>query len=50
LLGNAKFVATPSGTTQQAFTELVVFQRVGGKNAMLYPPGPEAEKMQPVKY
>jgi branched-chain amino acid transport system substrate-binding protein len=50
LLGNAKFVATPSGTSQQAFTELVVFQRVGDRNVMLYPAGPDVGKIRAVKH
>ncbi|MFG1193165.1 MULTISPECIES: ABC transporter substrate-binding protein [Xanthobacter] len=50
LLGTAKFVETPSGTKQQAFTEMVVFQRENGKNVLLYPPGPATGRLQPVKY
>ncbi|MEP9380477.1 ABC transporter substrate-binding protein [Aquabacter sp. CN5-332] len=50
LLGTAKFVATPSGTKQQAFTNMVVFQRHDGKDLMLYPPGPETGKIHAVKY
>ena len=50
LLGNAKFVATPSGTKQQAFTEMVVFQREQDKNVMIYPPGPESKKLKPIEY
>lgn len=50
LLGTARFVETPSGTKQQAFTEMVVFQREGGKNVLLYPPGPTTGRLQPVKY
>lgn len=50
LLGTAKFVETPSGTKQQAFTEMVVFQRENGKNVLLYPPGSTTGRLQPVKY
>jgi branched-chain amino acid transport system substrate-binding protein len=50
LLGRAKFVPTPSGTKQQAFTDLVVFQRQNNTNAMLFPSGPSVKKIQPVKY
>ncbi len=50
LLGTAKFVSTPSGTKQQAFTDMVVFQRENDKNVMLYPPGPTVGKIKPVKY
>ncbi len=50
LLGRANFVPTASGTKQQAFTDLVVFQRQNNKNVMLFPPGPSVGKIQPVKY
>lgn len=50
LLGTAKFVPTPSGTRQQAFTDMVVFQRENNKNVMLYPPGPTSGKIKVVKY
>ncbi|MEP9348662.1 ABC transporter substrate-binding protein [Xanthobacter sp. KR7-225] len=50
LLGRAKFVSTPSGTKQQAFTDMVVFQRENGKNVMLFPPGPETGKIKAVTY
>jgi branched-chain amino acid transport system substrate-binding protein len=50
LLGNAKFITTSGGTQHEAFADQVVFQRVQDSNAMLYPPGPEVRKIQPVKY
>jgi branched-chain amino acid transport system substrate-binding protein len=50
LLGVARFVATPSGTKQQAFTDMVVFQRRDGKNAMLFPPGPATVPIEAVKF
>lgn len=46
LLGDAKFVPTPGGTKNQAFTDLVVFQRQSGKNVMLFPPGPTVGKIK----
>lgn len=50
LLGRGKFVSTPSGTKQQAFTDMVVFQRDNDKNLMLYPPGPTTGKIKAVNY
>ena len=50
LLGVARFVETPSGTKQQAFTDMVVFQRRDGKNAMLFPPGPATVPIEAVKF
>lgn len=50
LLGTAKFVSTPSGTKQQAFTDMVVFQRHEGKNLMLFPQGPNTGRIQAVKH
>lgn len=46
LLGEAKFSATPSGTKNQAFTDLVVFQRQNNKNVMLYPKGASSGKIK----
>lgn len=46
LLGDAKFAPTPTGTKNQAFTELVVFQRQNNKNVMLYPMGPTVGKIK----
>jgi branched-chain amino acid transport system substrate-binding protein len=37
-MGSTKFSPTNEGTVNQAFTDLLVFQRRGGKNILLYPP------------
>ncbi len=36
-LGRAHFTATPSGTMHQAFQDLLVVQRQGNKNVVIYP-------------
>ncbi len=48
-LGEAKFVTSEGGTAQQAFTDLVLFQRRDGKSVMLYPPSPSADTMKPIE-
>jgi branched-chain amino acid transport system substrate-binding protein len=35
--GHGKFIATPSGTKQQAFADLLVFQRQNGKSVVVWP-------------
>lgn len=37
LLGRGRFIPTPSGTLNQAFQDLMVVQRQGGKNVIVYP-------------
>lgn len=37
LLGRGHFTPTPSGTMNQAFQDLMVVQRQGGKNVIVYP-------------
>ncbi len=37
LIGRGRFVPTPSGTLNQAFQDLMVAQRQGGKNVVFYP-------------
>lgn len=38
MLGNSNFAPTPGGALHQAFNDMVVFQRVGEKFVVLYPP------------
>ena len=37
LIGRGHFTPTPSGTLNQAFQDLMVAQRQGGKNVVFYP-------------
>lgn len=47
--GRGTFVPTGFGTKQQAFTDMVVFQRQGGKNVVLWPRDAASGTLVPIK-
>lgn len=47
--GRGKFLPSGGGTKQQAFTDMVVFQRQNGSNVLLYPPDIANGKLVPLK-
>jgi branched-chain amino acid transport system substrate-binding protein len=47
--GRAKFIPSGGGTKQQAFTDMVVFQRQKGKNVLVYPADIANGSLQPLK-
>ena len=47
--GKAKFVPTASGTTQQAFADMLVFQKQNGNNVVLYPLAAATGKLEAPK-
>lgn len=46
--GRGRFVETDGGTRNQAFTDMVVFQRQGGENVLLYPEEVRNGALQPL--
>ena len=46
MLGSSNFAPTPGGALHQAFNDMVVFQRVGEKFVVLYPPDAADGKLQ----
>ena len=49
IYGRSKFTETTGGTKQQAFTDMVVFQRQKGNNILLYPADVATGKLIPLK-
>jgi branched-chain amino acid transport system substrate-binding protein len=47
LIGRGRFTPTPSGTLNQAFQDLMVAQRQGGKNVVVYPSDMATGKLVP---
>lgn len=49
MLGKAEFTKSAAGAENQAFSQMIVFQRQGDKYAVLYPEGAATGKVQPRK-
>ncbi len=50
VFGLGKFGPTTGGTLQQAFTEMVIFQRQSGKDTFLYPLATATGSLMPIQY
>ncbi len=50
VFGLGKFGPTTGGTLQQAFTDMVIFQRQSGKDTFLYPLATATGSLMPIQY
>jgi len=48
--GHLKWTATEGGTKQNAFDQMIIFQRQGGKSVTIYPPEAANGKLQAVQH